>query len=378
MIKRASAAVAVSAFGLAIGAGASFAAGEEIPCGTPAVPAVYETVVVPGTPAVTHTEYLWQRTTVPVEYLWQLKVVDKEAWTETVVVKAAWTETVVVTEAYDEWVVDVKAQPAVTQVQVKWVQQGGNLVQWLPEGVEPAPDSFKWNKTRDTQTVTLTPAVEEQGHWVHHDAVTETIDHPAVTQDIDHPEESHFEEQWAAVSPGDGWVNTEQSRDLEPIVESQWSVDSPGDGWVKTEQSRVVEDQPAVPDTTKQVLVTAEIPAGEPCVEEPPVEEPPVEEPPAEEPPAEEPPAEEPPVDETPVDEEPVDEPTAPEEVPAKPEAKPAAPKPASAIPQVEAAVSPTRLAHTGTDLTLLWTGLGLVVVGAGLGAGYRKVSRES
>jgi hypothetical protein len=75
------------------------------------------------------------------------------------------------------------------------------------------------------------------------------------------------------------------------------------------------------------------------------------------------------------------------EPAPAKPEAEPApkptpkpAPKPASAVPQVGAvkAVTPTRLAYTGSDLTLLWTGLGLVIVGAGLGAGYRRASREN
>ncbi|SDP39556.1 hypothetical protein SAMN04489867_2306 [Pedococcus dokdonensis] len=115
--KRVSIAVAVTAIGLAVAPGVAFAADGQVPCGTAAVPAVYSTVVVPGTPAVTHEESEWSLVSQVVEKKWHRWVVDTpaqpevmgtihhDAVYETVVVtpaKAAYDEPVLVSDAYDE------------------------------------------------------------------------------------------------------------------------------------------------------------------------------------------------------------------------------------------------------------------------------------
>lgn len=322
-VKRASAAVAVTAFGLALGAGAASAA-DTVACGTPAVAAVYETVVVEGTPAITRLERQWVREIEHFTHEWQLKVVDEPAWSEQVLVRAAWTETVVVTPETQEWVVDTPAGE-VQQLQRKWVERGGNDVIWAPEGETP---QGRWNRTNDTQTVTV--VIEEVGHWESVPAVTREEEHPAEYETVTHPEEFHYDTEWSQASPGAGWAKTGDSDQLASTFEYRWAALSPGAGWEETEESRVVVDRAATPASTKQVLVSAAVPAGPAC-----------------------------------------------------PVAAPK-PKPASAVPQVgtvskpAAAVNqgPAELAHTGADLTLLWIGVGALLAGAGLNMGYRKTLR--
>ena len=117
--KRVSIAVAVTALGLAIAPGVAFAADGAVQCGTPAQPAVYSTVVTPGTPAVTHQEYEWSLVSEVIEQKWHRYVVDSAAKdavyttvhhdavyrTVTVPGTAAYDEPQLVTPAYDEPVV---------------------------------------------------------------------------------------------------------------------------------------------------------------------------------------------------------------------------------------------------------------------------------
>ena len=77
--KRVSIAVAVSALGLAIAPGVASAADSQVACGTPPKQAVYSTVVVPGTAAVTHEEYEWSSVAEVIEQQWHQWLVDSAA-----------------------------------------------------------------------------------------------------------------------------------------------------------------------------------------------------------------------------------------------------------------------------------------------------------
>ena len=113
--KRVSIAVAVSALGLAIAPGGAFAANGQVDCGTPAKQAVYSTVVVPGTPAVSHEELEWSSVSEVVERQWHQWLVDTAAMdavygtvhhaavymTFPVPGMPAWDEQVLETPAYD-------------------------------------------------------------------------------------------------------------------------------------------------------------------------------------------------------------------------------------------------------------------------------------
>ena len=237
--KRVSIAVAVSALGLAIAPGVAFAADGAVQCGTPAQPAVYSTVVTPGTPAVTHQEYEWSMVTQTVEKLWQQWVVDspaKPAVTETIHHDAVY-ETVVtvpgtpahdeeklVTEAYDEPVfteaydtqevdvpehqvqeVDVPehqvqelvtaayddppvmTSPAVYVTEYKFVSKGGQ-VRWESDpnwNANGNSSSGGWVGTGETrQGALITPAVYTT---VHHDAVYKTVTVPATYKTVTVP-----------------------------------------------------------------------------------------------------------------------------------------------------------------------------------------------
>jgi hypothetical protein len=388
MIKRASAAIAVSAFGLALGAGASFADdhGDEIPCGAPAVPAVYDWVVTQRPVAEqSHLEYEWARQTAPARTEWRWQRVT----TTTIYTWALWVPKIEeewsATSPGDGWVktdqFTVKVlQPAVTVTKYefqKWNQQREEFfgpVRWELDPAWNAKDSNDkaegWERTPTPPTdFVTTPAVTETQYLWQRDAGSFEYQDSATSPGDGWQEQgvkssdTVTEDVWSESEPeGEGWVKTEESRTVAATFEYRWAAESPGDGWVKTDaEPKKVVDVPAVPEVREWAVVVPAIPAGEPCpVDEDPDDEDPVEEP---------------------VDEEPVDEPADPQEAPAVPVTPTAAtPRPASAVPQPTAVqtTSPTSLAHTGTELTLLWTGLGLVVVGAGLGAGYRRVARES
>lgn len=446
--KRVSIAVAVTALGLAVAPGAAFADGQQ-PCGTPAMPAVYSTVVVPGTPAVTHEESEWSLVTQVVERLWHRWVVDSPAtpdvyttihhdavyWTFTIPGLPAWDQQVlvtpaydekVVTDAYDEKVVDVPEHdvqelvtaaydekvvtPAVYVTEYEFVSKHGkvrwetdpnwnangnsNSVGWVGTGqtrqtlvssevttivhhddvykTVTVPATYKTVTVPDTyktvhhDAVYQTVTVPATYRTVHHDAVTTTVHHDAVWTTVHHPatpsqtiqwlivpawdqqvlvtpatpEVGHWEEQWAVDSPGSDWSDTGETRTVAGETQTVWAAESPGQYWTPTGQTRTVEDAPAVPESTTEVLVSGAIPAGPACPDEP--------------------------------------------TTGGGEEVVPVPANPASAVPgaaglgKPAAAANPTsELAFTGSDPRLTLLGLGFVLTGIGVSAGYRKVARQ-
>jgi hypothetical protein len=372
MIKRTSAAVAVTALGVVVGAGSAFAAGSA-PCGTPAVDAVHRTVVTPAAPAVTHDEYQWALWETPTEHRWRRWVVDvagQDAVHETVHHPATY-ETVVITparEAWDEqvlvraaWTEEVLVRDAVYVTEYEFVHRNGDT-RWRDDPNWNANDNEQSNGWTRTPTPPRETLVSDAVYdHVEHEAVYDTIHHPAVEEVTGQreltpaweerievspavAEEGHWDHRWRETEPaGQGWERTGESRDGEPeVVDQRWAVQSPGQGWLATGLEREVVDTEAKPATTTTELVSPAVPAGPPC-----------------------------PVTPT----KPVTNP-APAK-PSQPAAPVAAPQAASAVPAAtQAAVE--RLPHTGSDLTLLWLGAGTLLVGIGASAAYRKAAREA
>lgn len=255
-------------------------------CGTPAVEAVYDTV---HTDAVTHLELKWSTTVVdsaavpawsepdvvvPATYktvtvvdreAWDETVVDKEAWDETIVDKEAWVETVVDQPAYDRYVV---TQQALSYRVNQWRYRNifGNTLyyEWWRDGTRPSGSG--WSLTGNWYWVDE----PQQGYWETVPAVTHTVDHPAeshvVTHEaethvVNHPEVNHEEQ---VVDVAEHTVPGEHHDAVEAVThqEYQWAVASPGDAWVQTQESRVVIDAAA---TDTQTLVTPAVPAGDVC-----------------------------------------------------------------------------------------------------------------
>jgi hypothetical protein len=372
MIKRTSAAVAVTAFGVVLGAGSAFAT-DSVPCGTPAVDAVYRTVVSPAVPAVTHVEYqwaLWETATVHQWRRWVVdvpgqeavyRVVQHPATYETVVVtpaRDAWDERVLVSQA---WTEEILVQEAVYVTEYEFVHRHGDT-RWRDDPNWNANDNEQsngWTRTQTPPRETLVSAPVYR--YVEHEAVYDTIHHSAVDAVTEQrevtaaweervlvtdavEEEGHWDYRWRETEPaGQGWEKTGESRDGEPeVVDHRWAVESPGEGWLATGLERQVVDTEEKPATTTKELVSPAVPAGPPCAVTP---------------------------------TKPVTNPA-----PAKP-AKPAEPVevPALAASAVPAATqaSVDQLPHTGSDLTLLWLGAGTLLVGIGASAAYRKAARE-
>ena len=480
--KRVSIAVAVTALGLAIAPGVASAADTQVPCGTPAQAAVYSTVVVPGTPAVSHTEYEWSSVSQVVERLWHRYVVDSaateavyetvhhDAVYETITVPGtpAWDQQVLVTEAYDEPVVtpaydeqvlktaaydervlvtaaydepvvtpgydeqvlktaaydeqvlvtaaydeQVMTSPAVVHTEYKFVSKNGS-VRWDEDpnwNANSNNSSGGWVATGESRQTQVSPAVYTTVHHdavyttvhhdavyttvhhdavttmvhhdavyttVHHDAVYDTVHHDAMTTMVHHdavydtvhhdavpdssyqqlvtpasdeqvlvtpayPETGHWDETWAAESPGEDWSDTGETRTVEGETQLVWAAESPGEGWTQTGSYRSVEDTPAVPESSTEVLVTDAVPAGPACP--------------------------------TP------DKPSTGGGATADPEpgdsADPASPVPAAAGLVKPAANATTELAFTGSDPRLALLGLGFLLTGIGVSVGYRKVAQQ-
>jgi hypothetical protein len=227
--KRVSIAVAVTALGLAIAPGVASAADSQVPCGTPAKQAVYSTVVVPGTAAVTHDEYEWSSVTEVIERQWHQWLVDsaatdavyetvhhaavymtlpvpgQPAWDEQVLETPAYDEQVLQTEAYDEQVLETAAydeqvlvtaaydeqvmtSPAVYAIEYKFVQKNGNG----PDRWDVDPN---WNANINNNSGGyIATGITRQGALisaavyttVHHDAVYKTVHHDAVYTTVHH------------------------------------------------------------------------------------------------------------------------------------------------------------------------------------------------
>jgi LPXTG-motif cell wall-anchored protein len=293
-------------------------------CGTPAVPAVHDTI---HTSAVSHVEKRWahevvdtaavdawdepdvvvpatfRTVTVEDKAAYDEVVVDKEAWEEVVVDKEAWQEEVVAKVAYDEVVVDRAAywetvvdQPAwsgyvVYQQAVYWkilewrykpIFQSARYELW-PEGQRPSgsgwnltgywfwdvqvPERGGWEYHPEVNHPVHHPAVT---HTVHHDvvmktvqreAVTHTVEHEAVTHTLHHEAKTHDEQ---VVDVPEHTVPGAHHDAVAEVshVDHQWAVEAPSAEWDDTGESRVVVTAEA---TDTQVLVTPGQPAGLAC-----------------------------------------------------------------------------------------------------------------
>jgi LPXTG-motif cell wall-anchored protein len=271
------------------------------PCGHPAVPAVFVTVVhdpeLRVVPAVTHEEWRWQRevtsfeyefsrlvSRATTEYLWSHKVVDQPA-----------VPAVPGTPEQGHHVT-VVVTPAVIETEFEYVQQQTGMTRWERDGWNGehagVDDGKGWLKTGNTREDVVTPAVTED-QWV--------VDQPATpgTPAID--EVSHQETAWSETSPGGEWTGPLDSRTIPAVVDTLWAVDAPdgytatgasrvhdvtteesddtsaappdGDGWSAVADSRVVVDDVAEhtelvgESYTEQVLASPAIPASDPCPE---------------------------------------------------------------------------------------------------------------
>ena len=271
------------------------------PCGEPASPAVYVTVVhdpeLRLVPAVTHDEWRWQRTVTTVEheftkvvrpatteYLWSRTVVDQPALPAVPgTPEQGHLETVVVT-------------PAVTVTLFEYVQQQTGNTRWERDGwngeVDGEDHGKGWTKSGATREDVVTAAVTEDV-WV--------VDQPAVPGTPAVEEVSHQVTAWAASSPGDDWDGPLDSRDVPAVLDTVWATSAPegysptggsrvrdvsteetdstsatapdGDGWTAIADSRVtVVDEPEHTELvgegwTEEILVAPAVPASEPCPE---------------------------------------------------------------------------------------------------------------
>ena len=221
--------------------------GPERPCGQPATPAVYLTVVhepqVRVVPAVTHQAWRWQRdvTTVENEYS---KVVT-EASTQTVDMTRQVGDTTEYLWSYTEVtqaaVPAVPGTPAVTHVETVVVtpevtvtefeyrqKQHPDQTRWEDAGWNgdkgDVDKGLGWEKTGNTRQTVVTPAVTEEVTVVDKAATDGT---PAI------PELSHVQQTWAA-TPGDAsWTKVQHTVSVPAIVDIVWAQTAP-DGYTAT------------------------------------------------------------------------------------------------------------------------------------------------
>ena len=228
--KRVSIAVAVTALGLAMAPGVASAADGQVPCGTPAKQAVYSTVVTPGTPAVTHTEYEWSSVSEVIERQWRQWVVDSAATPavyttvhhpavyETVTVPGTpgWDEEVLVSEAYDQEVVTPAYDEEVLQYEA-YDQEVLVTAAYDEEVVTPAYDERVLQRAAYDEEVLVTAAYDER-----------VLTTPAVVRT-----------EWKFVQR-----NGDVRWDQDPNWNSQ-NIDN-SNGWLATGESRSTEVSPAV------------------------------------------------------------------------------------------------------------------------------------
>jgi hypothetical protein len=219
------------------------------PCGQPAVPAVYVTVVREGVlvqvPA-THDEWRWERTvtTLEREFSRTLQAAYTETdWTRTLpgTTELEWVRTVIdhpavaevpATKETGHWE-EVVGTPTGSVVEYEYRQQTTDALRWAPDGwngeVGDVDHGRGWTKTGRAR------------QWVVDDAATPGS--PAV------PEQSHLEYTWSVSSPGAGWDGPLDSRTTGGGTETTTTTNgqSPaGGGWVQVGPPRTVQ---AVVDT---------------------------------------------------------------------------------------------------------------------------------
>jgi len=259
------------------------------PCGQPAVPAVYVTVVVDApevrvVPAVTHDEWRWQRDVTTLEQEFSKVVAaayDETDWTRDLPAEYRWTRTVVTQEAVPavpgtpevSHVETVVVTPAVTVTLFEYVQkEHPEMTRWEEDGWNgehsDGDHGRGWTKTGRTRDEVVTPAVTKQ---------VKVVDEPATAGTPEIPAVSHVEETWSTTSPGADWSRdlstpphgggTETvttTGDVQPVgagwavaavrhiaavVDTQWALEAP-DGYTPTGASRVRDVTTEQTDTT--------------------------------------------------------------------------------------------------------------------------------
>ncbi|GAA3550591.1 hypothetical protein [Nocardioides daeguensis] len=208
-------------------------------CGQPEIPAQWGSIEHPAVtrlvPALTRSEWRWQRSTT---------VLEREYVRESAaaVVLVHWTRTSDQVEREYAWtVVDRPAEPgspeqghtetrvvtpAVTVVEMEYVQQQNGTTRWEREGWNAGDKGKGWTPTGLTRTVEVKPAVTEEV-WV--------VDRAAVPAE---PEQSYVETAWVAdgTTPPAASAPTSRSRVASSSTEEQ---DLPvgqrpaGTGWVE-------------------------------------------------------------------------------------------------------------------------------------------------
>jgi hypothetical protein len=236
-----------SCVGLA--APAAYADAPARPCGQPAVPAVFATVVsepvLRQVPAVTHDEWRWERhlTTLLREYSKVVTPADTtHTWTRTSpdVTEFEWSLKVVTQAARDavagtaevgEWQ-DVDSAPTGTRVEYEYVQHQTGNTRWEAAG---------WNGVKDD--------VDHGVGWAVTDHARQWVVTQGATQGSDAvPEISHLEYQWSATSPGAEWTRTSAAPHVTPgatETKTTHGAADPGNGWTLLHTDTV----PAVVDT---------------------------------------------------------------------------------------------------------------------------------
>lgn len=232
-------------------AGPAFAADAPVPpCGQPAAPAVYLTVIREGVlvqvPAVTHDEWRWQRTVTVLEHQYS-RVVEaahiETDWTRTLpgTTEYEWVRTVVdqvaqaevpPTDETGHWE-DVVGLPTGSVVEYEYRQQTTGNLRWAADGwngeVAGVDHGKGWTKTGRAR------------QWV--------VDHPATPGSPAVEAKSHLVTRWAPVQPGSDWSATGAWHTVAGVTETTTTADGArpvGDGWVQVGVPRTF---PAVVET---------------------------------------------------------------------------------------------------------------------------------
>ena len=220
-------------------------AGAAVLCGTPAKDAVYKTVVDSGSPAIYESHEVLKTPAVPAKDAYDEEVLVKEAYTETVVDKEAYTETVVDKEAWTEiipgtlskwWNWSPNHSQGPQDYEPNWPEDERGT--WQGPHTNGGPDgegtfNVSHGESGNSSWFHREPGTDEQR--IEHPAETHEVNHPAVTHDVDHPAE------YKTVH-----------HDATPAIPAVY-------------ETVTVLIKEAVPETTRQVLVSEAVPAGPPC-----------------------------------------------------------------------------------------------------------------
>lgn len=242
------------------------------------------------------TEYQWQRKVIDLPAVPGIPAVPPVTHEETVVVTPAWDEKVVDSEEWTEytpgswwnWAPNKDQGPFDGPPSFPDDERGtwhGPHENGGPVPDEPGTYNVSNDNSGNASWFHRGPTTEvvhpEESHWVHHEAVTESVTVVDVegTPALPGVEEvSHLETIWTrsqdTAPDGDGWSLTGEQR-VHPATTHtryEWTrtvVDVPYSPAVpespEVSHVEVVVDVEAVPALTEQVLVAKAVPAGPPC-----------------------------------------------------------------------------------------------------------------